>query len=123
MTRKEYLQDQLEGIRAQKNVIIREQNYEGAAKLRDREKQVMDELSIVERFENMYEKEKELFQQLASERSTEKGYGTLSLEHLKKSWFAVVESSGGAAESDKDSSYKEEKALYYIEKAIQALEK
>lgn len=72
---------------------------------------------------NLYLTDKELFVNLCKERreSKEISFNKLAIDHLKKSWFSVIEKTGGGAEANIDSVNYEERALAHIENAIKEL--
>ena len=73
--------------------------------------------------ESLYITDRELFSKLAKERDLDKGitWDTLVLINLKKSWFSLIESTGGGAKPNFNSEKSEEVALALIEKSIELL--
>lgn len=73
---------------------------------------------------NLYETDENTFLNMCEEkrnRCDKIKFDQLRLEYLKKSWFALSESTGGAAKANIESIYKEERALAYIELALKEL--
>jgi len=70
---------------------------------------------------NLYPTSQQLFSELVNERKKRKDNVTfdfLALEHLKKSWFAIVEATGGGAMPIANSKRFEERAMFHIEQAL-----
>lgn len=64
-----------------------------------------------------------LFKELCLERRND-GYNPFNIlanQHLIKSWFAIVESTGGGVKSNENSERPEERCLFHIEKAIEIM--
>lgn len=69
-----------------------------------------------------YTENRASFERLIEERKkTGMTWGELAVDNLLKSWFAIIESTGGAAEANENSPHQEERILFHIEKALKEI--